>query len=167
MRNGLALWALGRNSPPDNVIRIFDCLGALPKMQFFSINQLDLEQEIELRRQKANSQEATDSNAKDGVVTTMPLDLAAMDLAAKRFSDGMRANAINTPRHHSSWDLVSRASISCAIPLNTFWYNFRKHWFTQNCNREDLGEYGADSDTIIEVFKLQGSTIGWRALLDR
>ena len=46
MRNGLARWALGRNFPLDNVIRLFYCLGALPKMEFFSINQLGLEQEI-------------------------------------------------------------------------------------------------------------------------
>ena len=87
LRNGLARWALGRDLPLDNFVRLFDCLGALPKIEFFSINQMGLEREI-ARSQKQFGKDSKSVLDESPSETPSALRLEPVDLAAKRFFDG-------------------------------------------------------------------------------
>ena len=137
LRNGLARWAIGRDVPMDPRIRLFDCLGALPKIEIYSVNQMGLEHEI--LAQKAGKKDGKDVAEKTSQNTIQPVPAACVspiDIAVKRFCEGMHFNASKTAPHSNVWELAANAGIPFAVPSDNFWYNFRQHWFTKSRVKE-------------------------------
>ena len=169
-RNGLARYAFGRDMVLDDVIRLFDCLASLPKMEIFSINQIGLENEInQMQAAKSGRAKGADSGSEaragsQAAAMTGP-KLSALDLAAKRFFNGMYHNAMEVPGGMSIWEYVTHEGIPFAINQKTFWYAFRQHWLTKQRVREDLTMYNGEGD-VREAFKTHGAGPGWKKLLD-
>ena len=148
--------------PLDNIIRLFDCLGSLPKIEFFSINQLGLEREIHQKQASPQSKSIGDVAQQSEPISLQPLDQAAM-----RFFEGMEKNALSTGRHEDIWVLAADEGIPFAVSSKNFWYNFRQHWFTRTRVKEDLSQYGEDRAKIDQNFAEHGARDGWRKLLDK
>ena len=172
-RNGLARWAFSRAMPLDDTVRLFDTLATLPKMEIFSVNQLDLEKEIRLKQLDKNKQcgrqQSGDKGNEGAEITNteiMYLEWTPIELASKLLFDALHKNTIKLEQDTSVWDLASTEGIPMKLAVKTFWYNWRQMWFYRRRARESLPAYGADENAVWGIVNKHAEHHAWKNLFD-
>ena len=163
-RNGLLRFALGRDAPVDNRIRLLDALTAVPKIQLFSANQLAAERAV----QEANgaSKGAGRSASDVPLVAEPPLALSGMDFACRRLFDALaedstEVNFPGVPHRTKLWDVAITDGVPLKISGGTPWFNFRQMFFTRK--RKDvpaLQRYGGVANLVAH-----GAAPKWKCVL--
>ena len=151
IRNGLMMYILETEIPLDATVRLHDALAALPRCELYSINQLYLEQQLA---------KASSSNAAPDKPAAAPSTPADLDLAARRFFDGLLS--YEAPCKSDAWKEAVDKGVPFIVPSKTLWYNFRQCLFARKRKRcPELAEYGG-TDLLVQY----GNKEGWTRMLD-
>jgi hypothetical protein len=129
------------------------------------VNQLGLEEEI----RSANLPKTCKDDPKQHIAdekTESPVDgLSDIDIASKRFFEGLHSNAAKIEGFEDAWKLAEEVGIPFCVNAKTFWYNWRQTWFTRIRVKEDLSSYGGHSRAE-KIFTEHGRQSGWWAMLN-